>query len=166
MIRIATLRGPVTEAMRAPFAGVSLTVRRLTTPDFVRCQAAAWSIIRDREALPIVLERHSLVRTAGDMKRAMSDVAFQGGIGAWLASVECGLAAISDWEGLVGDDGETKAPLAAELVKVAGVVQPVEAADLAARITMETLMLDVAFERQARAMIDKAAVLLAVEGNG
>ncbi|MBX3480084.1 MAG: hypothetical protein KF842_06765 [Caulobacter sp.] len=164
MIRVSSLTDPVTVSLAAPYSGVTITLRRLSTVDFARCSARAADIVRDTAALSTVITRHNLAETAADLNRALNDLAFQAGFAAWLASVECALAAVISWTGIVGEAGEA-APLPARLSHVAGVVSPADPADLAARITMETLLLDQAFERQLTGHIDLAARILVCEGN-
>jgi len=163
MIRISTLKGPVTVELAGPYSGVSLTLRRLTTVEWSRARDLALGLVRDRESFAAILTRHDLVATAGDLSRALTDLDFQTGFAMWLGSVEAGLAAISCWQGIEAEEGP--APLAKDLTKVAGVAIPADPRDLAARIAMETLMLDSGFERQAMAQIEAAARILAVEGN-
>lgn len=165
MIRIALSREPVEVPLAGSYAGVVLTVRRLTSPDYVKAGEAAKAIIRDKVALAQILLRHDLAATAADLARAQADPAFQVGFAVWLGSVECALAGIKAWTGIVLEGGET-APLAADLSMVAGVAEPADPADLAARIAMETLMLDQAFCSQVEAALNQSSRLLAVEGNG
>lgn len=164
-VRVSVSREPVVEPLRGPLEGVTLTVRRLTTPDFSRCQQAVMSLLKDKGALAIILTRHELVTTAKDLKRAQTDPAFQAGYAVWLTSVECAMAGIVDWDGVSGDDGG-KAPLVKDLTLAAGIAEPEDPHALAARITMETLMLDQVFEGQAMAAVNRSARLLAIEGNG
>lgn len=164
MIRLSILKGPVKVKLAGPFAGVTLTLRRLTTVEWSRARDRALGLVRDREAFAAILTRHELVATAHDLNRALSDLEFQTGFAMWLGSVEMGLAAITAWEGI--EDEEGPAPLARDLSKVAGIALPADPHDLAARIAMETLMLDPGFERQVMAQIEAAARILAIEGNG
>ncbi len=164
MIRVSTLQGPVTVTLRGAFVGVGVTLRRLTTVEFSRAQTRALAILADKEAFATVLTRNQLCASAAELNRALSDVDFQSGFAAWLGSVECGLAAILGWTGIEAENGP--APLARDPVKVMGRVSPEDPHDLAARLVMETLMLDAGFERQVMAEIDAAARLLVVEGKG
>lgn len=163
-IRIDLSRDPVEVPLVGPFAGVVLTVRRLTSPDYIRAQEAARAILRDKSALAQVLLRHKLVTSADDLARAQSDLTFQAGFGAWLATVECGLAGIVAWSGIELMDG-SPAPLPRDLTKVAGIAEPVDPADLAAREVMESLLLDQGFAGQVEAALNRSSRLLAIEGN-
>lgn len=165
MIRVALSREPVEVPLVGAFTGVVLTIRRLTAPDFSRAQGHVQSLLRDKGALATILLRNQLVETAADLERAQNDLAFQTGFAVWLSSVECALVGIKAWTGVTLDDG-APAPLARDLSKVAGIADPPDPADLAARLTLETLMLDQGFQAQVEAALNRSSRLLAIEGNG
>lgn len=164
-IIVALTREPVEIQLTGAYAGVGVTLRRLTTPQFQNCQNRALAILADGPALTTVLIRHGLCETAADVKRALTDPDFAAGFGAWLGEVECGIEAILAWTGIATTTGET-APLARDRRKVAGVAEPVDPADLLAREVIEALFLDQHFRSQVSRHIDMAARILAIEGKG
>lgn len=164
-IIVQLMREPVTVDLVGAYAGVGVTLRRLTTPQFQNCQNRALAILSDGAALTTVLVRHGLCETGADVKRALNDPAFAAGFGAWLGEVECGIEAISAWTGIKTETGEP-APLARDRSKIAGVVEPVDPADLLAREVIETMFLDQHFRSQVSRQIDMAARILAIEGKG
>lgn len=150
MIRIATTREPVTVALTGPYAGVTLTLKRLTSADYGEAQQAAHAIVTNDALLLSLLVEHDLLPKGGvkGWKRLkthdlMGYAAFLSGIGVWLSAVECGVRGIDGWTGIMGEG---------------------DAAASVSRETIEVLMLDEGFQRQAMAELDKAARILIVEG--
>lgn len=150
MIRVGTLREPVTVALRQPYADVTMTLKRLTSADYGEARQAAQAITRDSAALVELLVKHDLlpdgsVKTWKAMKDAdpMRYATFISGIGMWLGAVECGVRGILSWEGVLGVDGQPA---------------PVD------RDAIEVLMLDEGLSNQITAELDQAARILFVEG--
>jgi hypothetical protein len=151
MIRVSTVREPVTVSLKPPFKGVEITLKRLTSADFAEARQAAEALVRDDARLMVLMAEHELLPDGNSPKawKRMKDrdpmayAATLTGISVWVAAVECGLRGITGWTGVLGDDG---APA------------PVN------RPTLEVLMLDEAFSQQVMAELDQAARILVVEG--
>lgn len=145
MIRIALTREPVTVPLEGPFAGCSVTLRRLTANAFAEAKNAALALLKDKSRLVELLEQYDLRADGRKIRELTSDPEFMAGVGEWLGAVECGVRAITALTGFADEDGK-----------------PIEPT----REAMEVLFLNEPFMRQVLPMIDKAAQLLAVEGNG
>lgn len=150
MIRVGTLREPVTVSLTGPYAGVSITLNRLTSVKFGEAHQAVQAMLRDDGKLLPLLAQHGLFPEGGIKAwKAMRDkdvmryAAFVSGIGVWLAAVECGVRGIVSWEGIVGDD-KKPAPVTREVIEV--------------------LMLDETFSGQCMARLDEVARILITEG--
>lgn len=151
MIRVSTTREPVTVSLRAPYDGVEITLKRLTSADFAEARQAAQSLIQDDARLMVLMAEHDLLpgRNSPKAWKRLKDqdpVAYAAtltGIGVWVAAVECGLRGIEGWTGILGDD-DRPAPVN--------------------RTVLEVLMLDEAFSQQVMAELDRAARILVVEG--
>lgn len=150
MIRLSTNREPVTVPLRAPYADVTVTLRRLTSADYGEAQQAARAILRnDAELLPLLVKHDLLPKGGVKGWKAMKDsdpVAYAGflsGIGIWVGAVECGVRGVSAWTGVVDDDRH-----------------PVPVS----RDAIETLMLDEALCNDLMGELDRAARILAIEG--
>lgn len=165
MLIVRTTREPVTVPLTGAYAGATVTLRRLTTPQFNNCRSRAMAILSDKEALVQVLERNGLIESGAQLKAVIADPTFAAGYGGWLAGVECGLEAIIGWTGIETEPGRP-APIARDRYKVGGIADPLDPADLEARLVMETLFLCEGFERQVSAHIDLAARILVAEGKG
>lgn len=151
MIRVSTNREPVTVSLRAPYNGVEITFRRLTSADFAEARQAADALIRDDSRLMVLMAEHELLpgRNSPKAWKRLKDqdplryAATLTGIGVWVAAVECGIRGIDAWTGILGDDGGP-APVS--------------------RAVLEVLMLDETFSQQVMAELDQAARILVVEG--
>ncbi|ADL00700.1 hypothetical protein [Brevundimonas subvibrioides] len=150
MIRIGTNREPVTVTLRPPYGDVTVTLKRLTTSHYGEAQQAAQAILRNDAELLNLLVKHDLLPEGGVKawkrmkdKDVMAYAAFLSGIGVWLGAVECAVRGISEWTGILGEDGK---PAAVE------------------REIIETLMLDEALSHQITTQLDQAARILFVEG--
>lgn len=151
MIRVSTVREPVTVSLKAPFTGVEITLKRLTSADFAEARQAADALIRDDARLMVLMAEHELLPDRNSPKawRRLKDkdpmryAATLTGIGVWVAAVECGIRGIDSWTGITGDDG-LPAPVS--------------------RAALEVLMLDEAFSQQVMAELDQAARILVIEG--
>lgn len=150
MIRISTDRAPVVEVLHGPFAGATVTLRRLPSPDLQAARAAAMALVRDHAALIRLIDRHDVWprdRVTGRRRKVddfTADALVMMGLGEWIAAVECGLRAIESWTGFAGADG---APL------------PVT------REALEVLFLSEPFLDQVLPLMDRAAQILVIEGN-
>lgn len=145
MIVIALNREPVIHPLTGPFAGASVTLRRLTSNEYEEARAAALILLRDRSKLVELLERHDLRPKGRKLDAILSDVDFMMGVGEWIAAVECGVRAISDWSGFVDQDRQPLPPT---------------------RAAMEAVFLSQPFLDQVRPAMDAAAQLLVIEGKG
>lgn len=151
MIRVSTRREPVTVSLPAPYADVTVTLRRLTSADFAEARQAAQSLISDDARLMVLMAEHELLPNRNSPKawKRLKDtdplayVATLSGIGVWVAAVECGIRGIDGWTGILTDDGKPA---------------PVE------RQILETLFLDEAFSSAVMNQLDQAARILVVEG--
>ncbi len=150
-IVVALSREPVTVSLTGAYVGVTVTLRRLTTPDYAEAQQAAQAIIQDESKLLPLLIEHGLL-PEGKLKNwkrmKTSDparyAAFLSGVAVWVGAVECGVKGIDAWTGILGEDRKTPAPLCREV--------------------LEVLMLDDHFSSQVTSELDKAARILAIEG--
>ncbi|MCA0366809.1 MAG: hypothetical protein LCH57_01940 [Proteobacteria bacterium] len=149
-VRVSLKTGPVTKALRAPYAALTITARRLRSPEWDSARDAAQAILRDDAALLNLLVKHDLLPPGGvrGWKRLKdADPAgyarFLTGIGLWLTAVECALVGLSAWSGVAGEDG-ADAPITREV--------------------LEVLLLDGALSDQIMAILTEAARLLVVEG--
>lgn len=142
-VRIELDRTPVERALRGAFQGCTVTLRRLTSNEFAEAEAAAKAILQDRGKLYELLEEHDLRPPGKKIRTLGEDPMFLMGVGEWLAAVECGVRAITAWTGFLDADG---GPL------------PVD------RRALEAAFLNEPFLKQVLPEIDRAAVLVAVEG--
>ena len=151
MIRVSTNREPVTISLRAPYQGVEITLKRLTSADFAEARQAADALIRDDARLMVLMAEHELLPARNSPKawKRLKDqdpvryAATLTGIGVWVAAIECGLRGIESWTGIIADDGKP-APVS--------------------RAVLEVLMLDEVFSQQVMAELDQAARILVLEG--
>jgi len=149
-VRVALKSEAVTRPLRAPYQDVTVTVRRLRTPEWESARDAAQAILRDDAELLNLLVKHDLLPKGGvrGWKRMKDDdpVAYAQyliGIGMWLAAVEAALIGVEAWAGIEIDTG---------------VPAPVD------REVLEVLLLDEALSDQLMAVLTEAARLLIVEG--
>lgn len=149
-VRVALKLGPVTKALRFPYADVTITARRLRTPEWDSARDAAQAILRNDADLLNLLVKHDLLPKGGvrGWKRMKDNdpVAYAQyliGIGMWLTAVECALVGVADWTGIKTEDG---------------VPAPIE------RDVLEVLLLDEALSDQILGVVTEAAQLLIVEG--
>ena len=161
----ALTRTPVTVPLTGAYAGASVTLRRLTAPQFHDCQSRALALLANPEDLLIILARHELFENAAGLRAVMANPMANAGLAQWLAEVECGIEAISAWDGFTVEGG-APAPLARDRGKIAGVAEPSDLSDLQARLTMETFFLDPALGRALAREITAAAMIVVTEGNG
>lgn len=150
MIRIGTSREPVTVELTGPYAGVSVTLKRLTSADYGEARQAAHAILRNDADLLNLLVKHDLLPTGGVKawkqmkdKDVLAYAAFISGVSIWLGAVECAMRGVQSWTGIVCDDGKPA---------------PID------RDTLETLMLDETLCSILMNELDKAARILLVEG--
>lgn len=144
MIVLSRETGPVTAALTGRYSGVTVTLARLTSPQYAEANQAAQALLRDTPKLLELLARHDLQPAGAEgVRKAVTDPAFMVGIGQWIAAIECACRSVTAWTGVVDEDRE-----------------PVEPS----RSAFEVLCLDDGFSRQLMAEIDKAARVLVVEG--
>ena len=101
-VRVALKLGPVTKALRFPYADVTITARRLRTPEWDSARDAAQAILRNDADLLNLLVKHDLLPKGGvrGWKRMKDNdpVAYAQyliGIGMWLTAVECALVGVA-----------------------------------------------------------------------
>lgn len=150
MIRVALKSEPVTKALRFPYSDVTITARRLRSPEWDSARDAAQAILRNDAELLNLLVKHDLLPKSGvrGWKRMKDNdpVAYAQyliGIGMWLTSVECALAGVIAWTGIKDDNGDP-APIDREV--------------------LEVLLLDEALSDQILGVVTEAARLLITEG--
>lgn len=149
-IRVAARLDPVTRQLRPPYQAVTVTVRRLRSPEWATAKDAALSILRNDAELLNLLVKHDLLPAGGvrGWKRMKDEdptayAAFLTGVGMWLTAVECGLVGITAWTGIDTEDGKPA---------------PVE------REVLEGLLLDEALSDQLMQVMTEAARLFIAEG--
>lgn len=149
-VRVSLKTEPVQKKLRPPYADVTITARRLRSPEWDTARDRALATVRDDAALLNLLAKHDLLPAGGvrGWKRMKDDdpvayAQFMVGISMWLTSVECALVGVEAWSGINGDDGKP-APLT--------------------RDVMEVLLLDEALSDQIMGVVTEAARLLIVEG--
>lgn len=148
---VSARTGVVTERLKGQYASVSVTLRRLRSPEWEAAREAAQTVLRnDGKLLPLLVE-HDLLPEGGvkGWKRMRDGDPFQyavflTGIAMWLTAVECGLAGIESWAGVASDHNGTPAPVSREM--------------------LEVLMLDDQFSQQVMALLTEASVLVILEG--
>lgn len=149
-VRVELKTGPVTKALRAPYADVTVTARRLRTPEWDSARERAQAIIRDDAALLNLLVKHELLPN-GSLKewKRLKDrepiryAQYLMGVAMWLTAVECALIGVTGWTGIEVEKGVT-APLDREV--------------------LEVVLLDEALSDQIMGVVTEAARLLIVEG--
>lgn len=149
-VRVSLKMGAVTKALRAPYQSVTVTVRRLRSPEWDTARHAAHSIVRDDARLLELLVKHELLPEGGvrGWKRIKDNeplayAEYLIGISMWLAAVEAALIGIESWTG-IEIEGGSPAPIN--------------------RDVLEALMLDEALSDQIMAVLTEAALLLVREG--
>lgn len=164
MILIQLNREPVTIPLTGAYAGVTVTLRRLTSVHFAIARHAAQVILEDDGKLLILLSEYDLL-PKGSVKewRRLRDkepveyAAFLTGIRMWLVAVECGLLGIESWSGIGGVTGGADAPTGAggrDLTAPAAI----------SREALQVLMQDEAYSQQIMDGLDSAARILRTEG--
>lgn len=149
MIRLSLNRAPLTEPLRGPFEGVTITLRRLPSPELQAARSAAMSLIRDSSKLVELIDHHDIwPRDANGRRRKVKDFTedplVMTGLGEWVAAVECGLRSIAAWTGMLDERGQ---PL------------PVS------REALEVLFLSEPFLDQVMSLMDRSSQILVTEGN-
>lgn len=147
---VSLLKGPVTRPLPPPYAGVTVTLRRLRSPEWQSAYEAAMTTLRDDAALLNLLVEHDLLPD-GSVKRwkRMKDfepleyAEFLAGVGQWLSAVECSLKGLVEWKGL-SLLGGAPAPVTREV--------------------LEVLLLDDALRGAVMSVLTEAGRLLIVEG--
>lgn len=149
-VRVSLLTGPVEKALRPPYTGVTVTVRRLRSPEWDTARDRALAIVRNDAELLNLLVKYDLLPEGGvrGWKRMKDDAPveyarFIIGISMWLTAVECALVGVQSWTGIEIDGG---------------VPAPVD------RSVLEALLLDEALSEQLMSVLTEAARLLVVEG--
>lgn len=149
-VRIALKTDPVTRPLRAPYAGATVTVRRLRTPQWEAARDAAQALLRDDARLLEKLIDHDLLPEGGvkGWKRMKDQdpvayAQFLVGIALWLTAVECALVGVLEWTGVEVEKG-VPAPLTREV--------------------LEAALLDDGLSGQVMGLLTEAARLLIVEG--
>lgn len=150
MVTVVTRRDPVTVPLSGAYAGVTVTLARLTSPQFAQARHAAQAILDDDGNVIVLMSEHDLLPPGGvrAWKRMRDDdpiafAAFMTGIRVWVCAVECGLIGIQSWTGIKVEGG-TAAPVERNL--------------------LEILMLDESFSQQIMDELDAAARILLLEG--
>lgn len=148
---VSTRTGTVTKELKGQFASVSVTLRRLRSPEWEAAREAAQAVLRDDGKLLPLLVEHDLLPDGGvkGWKRMRDDAPIQyavflTGIAMWLTAVECGLAGIESWTGVATDSTGSIAPVSRDM--------------------LEVLMLDDQFSQQVMALLTEASVLVILEG--
>ena len=149
-VRVELKTGPVTKPLRAPYADVTITARRLRTPEWDSARERAQAIIRDDAELLNLLAKHELLPN-GSLKewKRLKDrepgryAQYLIGVAMWLTAVECALVGVTGWTGIEVEKGVT-APLDREV--------------------LEVVLLDEALSDQIMGVVTEAARLLIVEG--
>ena len=149
-VRVALKTDPVEKRLRAPYADVTITARRLRSPEWDTARDRALAIVRNDAELLNLLVKHELLPEGGvrGWKRMKDDdpvayAQFIVGVSMWLTAVECALISVTAWAGI-------------EVEK--GVVAPIT------REVLEVVLLDEALSDQIMAVLTEAARLLIVEG--
>lgn len=149
-VRVSLKQGPVTKPLRYPYADVTITARRLRSPEWDSARDAAQAILRNDAELLNLLVKHDLLPEGGvrgwKRMKDTNPVAYAQyliGIGMWLTSVECALVGVIAWTGINTEDG-APAPIDREI--------------------LEVLLLDEALSDQILSVVTEAAQLLIVEG--
>ena len=149
-VRVALKTDPVEKRLRAPYADVTVTARRLRSPEWDTARDRALAIVRNDAELLNLLVKHELLPEGGvrGWKRMKDDdpVAysqFMMGVSMWLMAVECALVGVSAWSGIEIGEG-VPAPITREV--------------------LEVVLLDEALSDQIMAVLTEAARLLIVEG--
>ena len=60
MIRVSLDRTPLTEPLKGPYKSVTITLRRLSSPELQAARAAAMSLIRDSAKLVELVDHHDI----------------------------------------------------------------------------------------------------------
>ena len=149
-VRVSLKTGPVTKTLRAPYSGVTVTVRRLRSPEWDSARERAQAIVRNDADLLNLLAKHDLLPN-GSMKewKRLKDkdpvryAEFIIGIAMWLTAVECALVGVVQWTGIEVEKGVT-APLDREV--------------------LEVVLLDEALSDQIMGVLTEGARLLIIEG--
>lgn len=121
MIRVSLKTDPVTRSLPGLYGGASVTVRRLRSPEWSSARVAAQAILQDDSQLLPLLVEHDLLPEGGvrGWKRMRDDnpaayAVFLAGVQQWLTAVECALAGVSAWTGIMTEDGP--APITREVL--------------------------------------------------
>ncbi|MBD3571703.1 hypothetical protein EJ082_01760 [Brevundimonas diminuta] len=148
---VSTRTEPVTRPLSPPFQSMTVTVRRLRTPEWEGARDAAQAILRDDGKLLPLLMEHELLPDGGVKalrhmreKSPLQYAVFLSGIGLWLTAVECALVGLISWEGVVDEGTRKPAPITREVLQV--------------------LLLDDRMSDQLMNILTEAARLLIVEG--
>lgn len=149
-VRVSLKMDAVTRTLRSPYQSVTVTVRRLRSPEWDSARHAAHSILQDDARLLELLIKHELLPEGGVRgwkrikdKDPVAYAEYLVGISMWLAAVEAALIGVESWTGISTEDG---------------VLAPIS------RDVMEALMLDEALSDQIMAVLTEAALLLVREG--
>lgn len=148
---VSTKLDPVTRALAAPYDRIKVTVRRLRSPEWESAREAAQAIVRDESKLWPLLVEHDLLPKGGlkalRRQKFNEPVAYAlalSGVVVWLVAVECALAGLLSWEGIIDQDSGQTAPITREVLQV--------------------LLLDDQISEQLMGILTEAARLLVVEG--
>ena len=149
MIRVSLKTDPVTRSLPGLYGGVSVTVRRLRSPEWSSARVAAQATLQDDSQLLPLLVEHDLLPEGGvrGWKRMRDDnpaayAVFLAGVQQWLTAVECALVGGSAWTGIMTEDGP--APVTREV--------------------LQALVLDETLRDFFMDTLTEAALLLVVEG--
>lgn len=149
-VRVDLKTDPVEKRLRTPYADVTITARRLRSPEWDTAREKALAIVRNDAELLNLLVKHELLPEGGvrGWKRMKDDdpvayTQFIVGVSMWLTAVECALVGVSAWAGIEVE---------------AGVTAPIT------RDVLEVVLLDDALSDQIMAVVTEAARLLIVEG--
>lgn len=149
-VRVSLKTGPVTKTLRAPYSGVTITVRRLRSPEWDSARERAQAIVRNDADLLNLLAKHDLLPNGSlrEWKRLKDKdpvryAEFIIGIAMWLTAVECALVGVVEWSGI-------------EVEK--GIAAPLD------REVLEVVLLDEALSDQIMGVLTEAARLLIIEG--
>lgn len=113
MIKLSLQTDPVRVLLKAPYDSVTVTVRRLRSPEWESAREAAQTIVKDDGKLWPILVEHDLLPRGGlkALKRLRDNDpleywAFLTGVITWLVAVECALVGLIEWEGVHLESGE------------------------------------------------------------
>lgn len=145
MIRLSTLRDPVSVDLTDVYPDFKVVLRRVTSVDLAEARDATLDALRKaREGMEALAPYGLDQEDAHGVRINPRDPTQMARAGRLVGMVEVAIRALISWEGVVGDDGEA-APINRESLSI--------------------LLLDQTLERRLQVEIDKASRVLVTEGN-